>query len=62
MTEYPTLMFYKSGTNSGVIHRGYTDWEGLEDFLDEQMSKEPTKIKVTNEAYLARIIIKQEHF
>ena len=53
MTEYPTLMFFKSGANSSVKHRGKKDWDGLVAFVDEQMRRVPMKLEVRNEACLA---------
>ena len=53
MAKYPTLMFFKSGANSNVTHRGETDWDSLVDFVGVQMLGSTTKIEVRNYSYLA---------
>ena len=46
MTEYPTLMFFKSGANSNVTHRGETDWDSLVEFVGVQMIGSTTNTEV----------------
>ena len=56
-TEYPTLMFFKPGAISSVIHGGNKDWDTIVAFIDEQMRREPTKMKVGDKSYLAKFEI-----
>lgn len=43
VTGYPTLKFFKSGSESGERHRGGRDMDGLVTFIDEQMGRAPAK-------------------
>ena len=40
VTGYPTLKFFKSGTDSGVKYRGQRDLDSLVKFINEQMGVE----------------------
>ena len=40
VTGYPTLKFFKSGTDSGVKYRGQRDLDSLVKFINEQMGIE----------------------
>ena len=40
VTGYPTLKFFKSGTDSGVKYRGQRDLSSLVKFINEQMGYE----------------------
>ena len=44
---YPTLMFFKTGANDSVMHRGPQDVHTLMAFVHEQMGRKPIEIKVS---------------
>lgn len=50
VTGYPTLKFFKSGTDSGVKYRGQRDLDSLVKFINEQMGiEQPEEEKVESE-------------
>jgi len=49
VTGYPTLKFFKSGTDSGVKYRGQRDLDSLVKFINQQMGIEVEEEKVEPE-------------
>jgi len=76
VTGYPTLKFFKSGTESGVKYRGQRDQDSLVKFINEQMGieqPEPEKVEseeaivdnglyVLNEKSYAKHVETGDHF